>query len=358
MLNSLYEKAIAKRGFIHDIESETDIESLLEGRWFDRDIGESSDEFIIAAGDGSFNKKKFLTTNFCAVGAESIIYDGKIKKIDDSDIFDIGHVSFLDELLSNYMAIYELKCALRAIKEYDVDYYMFDGSILGDLQNAFPRSAKLPDKIRNNLDETLLNEFERRLSKNPYGLAFPDIRDTFNLVELPRSENSNKIEQYNLHLASIEKIILLKEILQYRKKIISISKTSSDNSLFHWNIPDIAFLDKNTEKQGISIIKDDFKVYENAPFPYYNDFFKGITFTIFYVRLQDNKNVLKVELPYKASKKEVFEILRKINVLSVQGYPYLLNKAHNDVVITDRNIKELLKIAKIYETTNREVMSW
>ena len=33
-------------------------------------------------------------------------------------------------------------------------------------------------------------------------------------------------------------------------------------------------------------------------------------------------------------------------------------KAHNDVVITDRNIKELLKIAKVYETTNREVMSW
>ena len=65
-----------------------------------------------------------------------------------------------------------------------------------------------------------------------------------------------------------------------------------------------------------------------------------------------------MELPYKASNKEVFEILRKINVLSVQGYPYLLNKAHNDVVITDRNIKELLKIAKIYETTNREVMSW
>ena len=54
----------------------------------------------------------------------------------------------------------------------------------------------------------------------------------------------------------------------------------------------------------------------------------------------------------------MFEIFRILNVLSVQGYPYLLNKAHNDVVITDRNIKELLKIAKIYETTNREVMSW
>ena len=107
MLNSLYEKAIAKRGFIHDFESESNPEDLLEGRWFDRDIKESSDDFIIAAGDGSFNKKKFLTTNFCAVGAESIIYDGEIKKIDDSDIFDISHVSFLDELLSNYMAIYK-----------------------------------------------------------------------------------------------------------------------------------------------------------------------------------------------------------------------------------------------------------
>ena len=357
MLNSLYEKAIAKRGFIQDIDSQTDVESQLKNKWFNRFIDESKSNFSIAAGDGSFNKKKFLTTNFCAVGAESIIYDGEIKKIDDSDIFDIAHVSFLDELLSNYMAIYELKCALRAIKDYNVDYYMFDGSILGDLQNAFPRGAKLPAKIKENLDETILNEFERRLNVRQYGLVFPEILDSLKLFELPKSEDMNKIEEYNLHLASVEKIILLKEILQYRKRIISISKTSSDNKLFKWNIPDIAFLDKFTEKQGMSIIKHE-SVYEKAPFPYFNDFFKGITFTIFYVRFQDNKNVLKIELPYKASKDEVFELIKKINVLSVQGYPYLLNKAHNDVVITGRNMKELMKIAKIYETTNREVMSW
>jgi len=357
MLNSLYEKAIAKRGFIQDIGSETDVESQLEYKWFNRDIGESSDDFSIAAGDGSFNKKKFLTTNFCAVGAESIIYDGEIKKIDDSDIFDISHISFLDELLGSYMAIYELKCALRAIKDYDVDYYMFDGSILGDLQNAFPRGAKLPDKLRENMDDSLLNEFERRLNQRHFGLVFPDIRDSLKLVEMPKRENSNMIEEYNLHLAAVEKIILLKELLTYNGKMISISKTSSDNELFKWNIPDIAFLDKFTKKQGISKIEYR-RVFEKAPFPFYNDFFKQLKFTVFYVRLQDNKNVLKVELPYKASKKEVFEIVKKINVLSVQGYPYLLNKAHNDVVITDRNMKELMKIAKIYETTNREVMSW
>ena len=356
MLNSLYEKAIAKRGFISEIAPEKDIDSQLENNWFERHITESKSDFSIAAGDGSFNKKKFLSTNFCAVGAESIIYDGEIKKIDDSDIFDISHVGFLDELLSTYMAIYELKCALRAIREYDTDYYMFDGSILGDLQNAFPRGAKLPSKLKDNMDDSLLAEFERRLSVRKYGMVFPELRDSLKLMELPK-EDVNKIEEYNLHLASVEKIILLKEILQFRKRIISISKSSSDNGLFHWNIPDIAFLDKFTKKQGITIIKYK-NVYKQAAFPYFNDFFKSLTFTVFYVRLQDNKNVLKVELPYKATKEEVFEIIRKINVLSVQGYPYLLSKAHNDVVITGRNMKELMKIAKIYETTNREVMSW
>ncbi len=357
MLNSLYEKAIAKRGFIQPIDADSNVESQLEYNWFDRPIKESLKDFTIAAGDGSFNKKKFLTSNFCAIGAESIIYDGEIKKIEDSDILNIPNVSFLEELLSTYMAIYELKCALRTIREYDVDYYMFDGSILGDLQNAFPRGAKLPSKIRDNLDDALLNEFERRLAIRKYGLIFPEIRDSLKLIDLPKTDELNKIEEYNLHLASVEKIILLKQILEHRKRVISISKSSSDNNLFHWNIPDIAFLDKFTKKQGISKIEYR-QVYSSAAFPYFNDIFKGITFTVFYVRLQDNKNVLKVELPYRASKDEVFDIVERINVLSVQGYPYLLNKAHNDVVITDRNINELLKIAKVYETTNREVMSW
>ena len=355
MLNSLYEKAIAKRGFIGDIPSDNNVESQLKYNWFDRIIGESSEEYSIAAGDGSFNKKKFLTTNFCAVGAESIIYDGEIKKIDDSDIFEVSHISFLDELLSNYMSIYELKCTLRALKEYDVDYYMIDGSILGDLENAFPRGAPLPSKIKDNLDDSLLNEFKRRMEVTPFGFVFPQIKDRV-LADVNVNDFENK-EDFDLHLAAIERIILLREILEYKHKIISISKTSSDNELFGWNIPDIAFLDKFTKKQGVSRL-DYRRVFKNAPVQYYNDFFKQLQFTIFYVRLQDNKNVLKIELPYKASEMEVLKILEKINVLSVQGYPYLLNKAHNDVVITDRNIKELLKIAKVYETTNREVMSW
>ncbi len=351
MLNSLYQKAIAKRGSIKEEKSNRDIESIILNYWENIYFNDSNEDFIIAAGDGSFNKKKFLTFNFCAVSAESVIYEDKLKIVDDSDIFEIKHISFLDELLSNYMSVYELKCALKTIQEYNVDYYMLDGSILGDLQNPVPRVVEQPKNLKNNINESLLNLFELKLKNHSDGLVCLDVRK----IMFPDIKDEK--EDYNLHLASIEKLILLQKILQNNKKLISISKTSADNELCNWNIPDIAFLDKFTNEPGISRIYYK-NVSKNSYFPFFADFFKKLDFTIFYVRLEKNKNVLKVELPYKATKDEVVEIVEKIKKLSVQGYPYLLNKAHNDVVITDRNIKELLRIAKIYETTNREVMSW
>ena len=353
MLNSLYEKAITKRGLVFNVESSANIENQLEGRWFDRTINKSKLEFSIGAGDGSFNKKKFLTANFCAVDAESVIYDGSgIKKIEDCDIFNIPHVSFLRELLSNYMAIYELKCALRTIKEYDVDYYLFDGSILGDLDNAYPRGAKQPSQISDNLNKNFIDDFQKEIEHHKYGFAFTSIRDRF---DLSSEDEFKKIEEYNLYLASFEKLILLKELMKYRKKIISISKSSADNSIFRWNFPDIAFLDLFTRKQGLSF-KKEHEVHKEATFPFFSEFFKSLNFTIFYLRLEDNKNVFKVELPYKASNEEIFRIIEMLKVFSVQGYPYLLNMAHNDVVIKDKNMDELLKIAKIYQKTNREML--
>ena len=73
--------------------------------------------------------------------------------------------------------------------------------------------------------------------------------------------------------------------------------------------------------------------------------------------MEENKNVLKVELPYYAEKEEVIEIVEIIKRDSAEGYPYLLNKAHNDVIITNKHVDELLKIGRIYETTNREQLN-
>lgn len=351
MLTSLYYKALNNKRYLQ-IESKREDTSFLKNKWTTRPFAKSRDDFSIAAGDGSFNKKKFLSFSYCPVGAESLIFDGELKQFDQSEIFEINPISFLDELLSNYMSIFELKCCLKAITEYDVDYYLFDGSIFGDLQNPYPMGAKQPKDIKNGLNDGILNVFiEDIRDLSDLNLSFPAVKKRV----FPNVSDND--EDYNLYLSSFEKLLVLREVLKNNKKIISISKTSSTNDLFTSKVPDIGILDQYTHKQGISkiihknVLKDSI-----ISFPVANDFFNKLDFTIFYLRLEDNKNVIKVELPYYASDDEVYRIAEIIKRDSAEGYPYLLKKAHNDVVITNKHVDELLKIGRVYETTNREYL--
>lgn len=352
MLNSLYIKAASKRGSIKEIIPELEGNSIVSDNWSEKNITSSDDEFSIGAGDGSFNKKKFLGFNFYAVAAESLIFDGQLKTIEQSDIDKFPYLPYLDEFLSNYMSIFELKCCLSSLEEYNVDYYLIDGSIYGDLQNPFPRGVETSAKAKKDLISATLNDFEDMV-KNPSDKS----------VYSPKLFNKYfKIYQeqkypYILYLTTIERLIVLKEILKNPKKMIAISKSSSNNDIFHSNIPDIAIFDKYTQKQGISrVIRKKVSKDINTTFPVFDEFFKDLKFTIFYLRLDDYKNVLKVELPYDASMAEIEEIAAKLKKFSTDGYPYLLKKAHNDVVISDKNIKELINIAKVREKSGREML--
>ena len=160
-----------------------------------------------------------------------------------------------------------------------------------------------------------------------------------------------------MFLCSIEKLLVLKDILNNSKNIIAISKNSDNNDIFKSRIPDLAIFDNYTKKEGISnlIYKDVSKNIKKS-FPVADDFFNQLTFTIFYLRLADNKNVLKVELPYKASFKEVVKLVGKIKKFSTGGYPFLLKKTHKDVVISNKNMDELLKIMHIREKSGREML--
>ncbi len=350
MLKSLYIKALNNRRYIQP-EPEKNSDFSLDGKWFDRPFAKSNKDFSIAAGDGSFNIKKFLMFNYCPVSAEALIYDDNLKSIEQSEIFEMEHVPFIKELIPNYMAIFEFKCCLKAINEYDVDYYLFDGSIFGDLQNHYPKGAKQPADLKEKLDGGVLSYFVDKVNDlSNLDLSFPLIKKQ--IYAHPSKELD---EVYDLYLSSIEKLLVLREVLKSNKKVISISKTSSNNDLFHSNAPDIGILDQLTQKQGISkIIRKKVESNIAVPFPVFDEFFSKLWFTIFYVRLEENKNVLKVELPYWAEDDEVAEIIEIIKRDAAEGYPYLLNKAHNDVVITNKHVDELLKISRIYETTNRE----
>lgn len=352
MLNSLYIKAASKRGSIKEIIPELEGNSIVSDNWSEKNITSSDDEFSIGAGDGSFNKKKFLGFNFYAVAAESLIFDGQLKTIEQSDIDRFPYLPYLDEFLSNYMSIFELKCCLSSLEEYNVDYYLIDGSIYGDLQNPFPKGVETSAKAKKELISATLNDFEEMV-KNPSDKS----------VYSPKLFNKYfKIYHeykypYTLYLTTIERLVVLKEILKNPRKMIAISKSSSNNDIFHSNMPDIAIFDKYTQKEGISkVIRKKVSKDINTTFPVFDEFFKDLKFTIFYLRLADYKNVLKVELPYEASMAEIEEIATKLKKFSTNGYPYLLKKAHNDVVISDKNIKELINIAKVREKSGREML--
>jgi NurA-like 5'-3' nuclease len=119
----------------------------------------------------------------------------------------------------------------------------------------------------------------------------------------------------------------------------------------------MAVFEKASSKQGYSEPKYlEISKRIKRDFPILDEFFRGITFTVFYARLEDRKNILKFEVPRKITEKEVKRILTKIKKICTEGYPYLLKKAHKDVVIHDKDIKLIEKIFGLIEKTGREML--
>ena len=91
-------------------------------------------------------------------------------------------------------------------------------------------------------------------------------------------------------------------------------------------------------------------------FPVEDEFFRTLQFTVFFARLDDYKNIIKIELPYRANENEIRQILSDLKKDSVEGYPFLLKKAHHDVVIKNSDISQLSKIVGLVEKTGREML--
>ncbi len=348
MLNSLYIEASKKKNSIKNIDMK--IKSTIPNKWEDIKIKQSYKNFSLAAGDGSYNKKKYISFTLYAVGCESIIYsNNKLIKIDTAEIDSLHHNEFTEDLLRTFMEILEIKYAIKSIKDFQVDYYLYDGSLYGDLIRPFPNTNPIFEK-----EDELLNNMVKKIQKN---LKYFDSKIYSLKLIKDYSIHNPKQFDYTLFLSSIEKLLLLKNLLNNNKKIITISKTSTNHDIFKSNIPDIAVFDRYTKKSGISniIYKKVLNEIKNE-FLIEDKFFKNLEFTIFYLRLEDNKNVIKVELPYKANKKEVLDIIEKLKKYSADGYPYLLKKAHKEVAISNKNMDELALMMNIYEKIGREML--
>lgn len=380
MLDSLYTEAIRKRGQINkNLENISKVNSIDVDRvWFEEIINPSGNDVKIAAGDGSYNKKKYLSFNFYAVSAVSFIYQNKLEKIESIELDTLSHQSFLEDRLRNIMGVFELKNAIKTINEYDVDYYLDDGSLLGDLIRPFPVENKLSNENKEKIISKFREKLENEIQNNSLGLSsskfkeeFPElfvvetneIKDKSNKTLDDFSDNNvdwdNQIDEDSLilFLEHIEKLLALSYLLKNKRKIVAISKTSSSNDLLHANVPDISILDKFSKKAGFS--KPYYKYMSTEmkrEFPVENEFFRNLVFTVFFARLDDFKNIIKIELPYEADEDEIRKILSDLKRDSVEGYPYLLKKAHNEVVIKNKDIDGLSKIIGFYEKSGREML--
>ncbi|MBR5504249.1 MAG: DNA double-strand break repair nuclease NurA [Methanobrevibacter sp.] len=361
MLNSLYTEAINKKGQLNEpIEELSESKIDLESKWNEEPIVPSKSKHILAAGDGSFNKKKYLNFNFYAVAAESLIYNplkekDRLSTIESVELDIMPHQSFVDDRLRNMMSIFEIRTAIKTFRDYEVDYYLDDGSILGDLIRPIPLENISQDKKQLIIDaayekikskyENIDNEFSSFNFKEEFKELFDD----------------EEIDEYDLirYLESLENLIALKYLLENRMKIIAISKTSSSNELFYANIPDMAILDALTRKEGFS--KPYYRKVSNKikhDFPIENEFFRNLGFTTVFARLKDNKNIIKIEFPYyiKDDEEKIKEILSVLKENSTEGYPYLLKKAHNDVVISNRDMANLSNVIGFIDKSGREML--
>jgi len=355
MLNSLYVEAIRKKGKINDeIDGMKESKINVEDKWHNEKIIPTADKITIAAGDGSVSKKKYLSFNFYAVAAESLVFDDKLETIESVEVDTIPHQSFVDDRLRNIMSIFEIKNAIKVLNNYDIDYYLDDGSLLGDLIRPSPIGKKLSKQQKDNIIKTVEDKIKEDINSKESGISSIKFKDEFN--DLFEDEN---LEEYALisFLENIEKLIALSYFIKNKKKIVAISKTSSSNDIFKTNIPDIAIFDNYSKKEGFSIpyyrsLSSNVK----HEFPVEDKFFRTLTFTIFFARLEDYKNIIKIELPYKASEDDIRKILSDLKKDSTEGYPFLLKKAHHDVVIKNKDIQELSKIVGLIEKTGREML--
>lgn len=371
MLESLYSVAIRKKGTIVEEIDNYDNHNLDVSKfWKDEEFPKHDGNLTIAAGDGSKHEKKFLSFYFYAIAAETLIYNNKslnkLMKIESSDINTMPHGKFSKDRIRNYMGLFEVKNALKAIKTYDIDYYLYDGSLLGDLIRPYPLEKEIPQDIRfdvldfaeDELNKEINTIENREVEVYSNKLVNNDLKSKFDEIRAKRG--SKYIENIVNYLENIEKLLALVNLLKYNEKIVAISKTSTATDYFDHNIPDIALFDKYSTGTGCSFpftkpVSDD-KDKLKREFPIENDFFKSLIFTVFYVRLEDNKNILKIELPYKADEAKVKEIISVISRDCTEGYPYLLKKAHHEVIIKKKDIEQLSNIIGIYEKSGREML--
>lgn len=380
MLDVMYEKTITNKKeiqrYFNNIKENLDIEKV-KNMFQECEFTKNEQDKVLAAVDGSYNKKKYMACFIYAICSQTIISNPKEKKIEkESPTGDINtktpsEIKSIENVLSTYMNILELKSTIDTLQKHDIDYMLMDGSIRGTLSN-FP-TTEVKEEIQNKL-LYVTTSIEKELKKNGFPLEIYTIKHKDEILyDLKKSMKEDNLELRNTedeilrYLESLEQITCIKVLLEkYSEKIICISKTSQSKSLFNENIPDSAVLEYAINKSGYTKLhepKETILIRHLGPkkltfdYPIMDSALKKQKYVIFFTKLSDKGNVLKVELPRdNITEEQIKEILNDLSSASIDGYPYILKKAHEEVVIRNKNMKNIINNLEINEKTGRDML--
>jgi NurA-like 5'-3' nuclease len=330
----------------------------VEEKWI-LDNFENPKDMSFAGGDGSCNKLDYISFSFYGVGAVSFVHNmgEKIKKAKEEYIFDITHPLDIEDRIRRYMLTLELKNALYVLRNYDIDYYIFDGSLFSLLiftKKGMEIYEKELEEIYSDYGEEFDKKIEEEIKYGEIGIISKDLD-----LELNKKILVEHVEYI---------LTLTKLINEFKDKIIGISKTSKINIYFDKNMPDIAIFTKYTDKSGysepidfvnkigpekkekhkqLSSVVKGINFIKNKPFHAKID-----TAYIQFVRLEDNCGVVGITSFNKIDE----EVLSSLKQISINGYPYILKKAHETVEITNKKLEAIAKMLNIDDPIARHIL--
>lgn len=385
MLESLYSTTLNKK---HEINNEftnlrnyinsNELEDFIE--WSPNKI--KQDKTFIST-DGSSNQKKFIAHFVYAVESECIYSKpgqpiSKEAQCGDINTFSTAYPEKYNNFISLHMDILELKSTIKTLNKYpNIDYILLDGSIKGKLNN-FKVNTNISKDIRNNLNNHI-KLLEKQLEDDSFnlGLYYDDIKnDLKNEInnKFPNCTYENIELDIKEYFVSLELLCCINHLMsKYSGQIICIAKSNSTKEFFNQKVPDMAVLEYATTKSGyvkpkitenkkLVVQSDDKKL--SIEYPLYKKEIPTYTYITTFARLEDKKSIIKIEIPLvhmmecPRAKKVISELLNELYSCSINGYPHILKKVHDDVVIKNKDMDKIIHNLELIEYVPRRMLNY
>ncbi len=362
MRPELFEKTFKLKNEIKNLAinlNEEITEKEVKSKWFSYKP-EKKYRFSIAE-DGSFNKKHYLGFYLYSVAGYAVGYreDGTVVEeiAGDIGITVIKKTDVLDSYLKMLMFLLELKSLIRLAEREKPEVLILDGTLSSRFITFFPKSEWFTSEEFEGKIANLAAEYIKILKK---GLLKHDITAFSETLKLSLEEKllsmfGKKGSRRDVFEAALSKIayfeylLLLHKLfygLKWNPLIIGVAKTSHNTEIFNRSIPDIRLLYNYVDSTGYSVsmyVNLEEKKWEFSELleRKIESELKDIQIKYFYGKYDRGRHISLIEVYENPDREtpDLEEILDILSYYSVNGYPFLLKKADNEVRITNKDME-------------------